>query len=49
MIKFVTENNYNHNNLFCCNQMHPIFRFDEKILTNIVHRYIYPLQKMIIE
>ena len=29
-------------NLFYCNQMHPNFRLNEKILKNIIHRYISP-------
>ena len=29
---YVTQNNYNRNNLFYCDQMHPNFRLDEKIL-----------------
>ena len=35
---YVTQNNYNHINSLYCNQMHPNFRFDEKILKNIIHR-----------
>ena len=27
--------------LFYCNQMHLNFRLDEKILKNIIHRYIF--------
>ena len=36
----LTRNNYNPINLFYCNQIHPNFRWDEKILKNIIHRYI---------
>ena len=28
---YTTQNNYHHNKLFNCNQMHPNFRLDEKI------------------
>ena len=37
---YITQNNYNHIDLFHCNHMHPNFRLDEKILKNIIHRYI---------
>ena len=37
---YVRQNNYNHIYSFHCNQMHPNFRLDEKILKNIVHIYI---------
>ena len=39
---YVTQNNYDHINLFYCNQMHPKFKLDKKILKNTIHRYISP-------
>ena len=39
---YVTQNNYAHINLFYCNQMHLNFRLDEKILKNILNKYISP-------
>ena len=39
----IKQNNYKHINLFYCNQMHPNFKLDEKILKNIIHRYISPI------
>ena len=42
MIKVVTQNNYNHVNSFCCNQMHLDFRLDEKIHKNIIQKYVSP-------
>ena len=40
---YVTHNNYNHINLFYCNQVHLNFKLDEKILKNIIHRYPSPI------
>ena len=44
---YVTQSNDNRINLFYCNQMHPNFRFDEKILKNIIHSYIPPTDNKI--
>ena len=40
---YVTQNNYNHINLWYCNQTHPNFKLDEKILKNLIRRYTSPI------